>query len=138
MTARTVAGVALAALLAAPAAGQIIPTGTPAADILLTQAIAEHRVFLTCSALQADLHQEILANWQRDVTDAAAVLAGNAIPAPAIAAFQTAADPANLLPLPDTPYADVKQLCDANPDWQSRYAGLSFTRLPVRLPEVFQ
>ena len=107
--------VALAALLAAPAAAQIVPTGTPAADILLSQAIAEHRIFLTCSALDPATHARILADWQRDVTDAAAILAANAIPAEAIAAFQTAADPANLLPTADTPFADVKRCATATP-----------------------
>jgi hypothetical protein len=130
--------VALATLLAAPAAAQIIPTGTPAADILLSQAIAEHRVFLTCSALDHATHAQILANWQRDVTDAAAILAANAIPDEAITAFQTAADPANLIPAADTPFADVKQLCDGNPDWQARYAQLNLTLLHLKLPQAFE
>ena len=125
-------------LLATPAAAQIVPTGTPAADILLSQAIAEHRIFLTCSALDPATHAQMLANWQRDVTDAAAILAANAVPAEAITAFQTAADPANLLPADDTPFADVKRLCDSNPDWQTRHAQATLTRLDLQLPQAFE
>lgn len=130
--------VALAALLATPIAAQIVPTGTPAADILLSQAIAEHRVFLTCSTLDPATHARILSNWQRDVTDAAAILAANAIPPEAITAFQTAAQPDNLLPAADTPFADVKQLCDSNPDWQTRLAQQTLTRLHLQLPQAFE
>lgn len=138
MTPQAAAGVALATLLATPGLAQIVPTGTPAADILLSQAIAEHRVFLTCSALDPATHAQILANWQRDVTDAVAILADNATPADAIAAFKTAAEPGNLLPAADTPFADVKQLCDSNPDWQARYAQQTLTLLPLKLPKVFE
>jgi hypothetical protein len=125
-------------LLATSASAQIVPTGTPAADILLSQAIAEHRVFLTCSALDPATHAQILANWQRDVTDAATILAANAIPAEAIAAFQTAAEPGNLLPADDTPFTDVKQLCASNPDWQTRYDQLNLTLLHLKLPRAFE
>jgi hypothetical protein len=125
-------------LLATPAAAQIVPTGTPAADILLSQAIAEHRIFLICSSLDPATHAQILANWQRDVSAAAAILAANAVPAEAITAFQTAADPANLLPAVDTPFADVKRLCDSNPDWQTRHAQATLTRLALQLPQAFE
>jgi hypothetical protein len=125
-------------LLATSAAAQIVPTGTPAADILLSQAIAEHRIFLICSSLDPTTHARILADWQRDVTDAAAILAANAIPAEAITAFQAAAEPANLLPAADTPFADVKQLCDGSPDWQTRYAQANLTRLHLKLPQAFE
>ena len=131
------AGLCTALLLATPAHAQIIPTGTPAADILLSQAIAEHRIFLTCSALDPATHAQILQNWQRDVTEAAAILTANAIPPEAIAAFQTAAQPEALLPAADTPFDAVKALCDSNPDWQTRYDQLNLTVLALKLPQAF-
>jgi hypothetical protein len=128
----------LTLLLTSPAAAQIIPTGSPAADILLTQALAEHRVFLTCSSLDGLAHPLILQNWQRDVTAATATLTANTAPAEAIAAFTAAAKPENLLPAEDTPWSEVKQFCDATPDWQTDYARLNFTILNLKLPRVFE
>ncbi|MCX7286020.1 MAG: hypothetical protein NTW20_00245 [Rhodobacterales bacterium] len=128
---------ATALLLTTPTQAQIIPTGTPAADILLSQAIAEHRIFLTCSALDAVTHAQILQNWQRDVTAAAAILTANAIPPEAIAAFQAAAKPENLLPAAETPFDAVKALCDSNPDWQTRYDQQTLTVLALKLPQAF-
>jgi hypothetical protein len=128
----------LLAFLITPALAQIIPTGTPAADILLSQAIAEHRVFLTCSTFDPATHQQITDNWQRDVTSAAAILTARQVPPEAIAAFTTAADPRALLPAPDTPFADVRQLCDSNPDWQQHYFRLDLIVLELKLPAAFE
>ena len=128
----------LTLLLATQATAQIIPTGTPTADILLSLAIAEQRIYLTCSALDPATHALILQNWQRDVTDAAAILTANAIPPEVITAFQSAARPENLLPAADTPFDAVRQLCNGNPDWQADYARLAFTILNLKLPQAFQ
>ena len=128
----------LLALLAAPAAAQVIPTGTPAADILLSQAIAEHRVFLTCSALDPALHAQILANWQKDTAAATTILAARNVPKDAIAAFAAAADPAALMPADETPWAEVRGLCDTRPDWQKDYVQFNLTVLELKLPGAFQ
>jgi hypothetical protein len=125
-------------LFAMPAAAQVIPTGTPAADILLSQAIAEHRVFLTCSALDPATHAQITQNWQRDVAAAAAILTANKVPPEAITAFTAAADPLALMPAEDTPWTQVKALCDTQPDWQQRYFKLNFTVLDLKLPGAFE
>lgn len=129
----------LTALLALPfpATAQIIPTGTPAADILLSQAIAEHRIFLTCSALDPLTHQQILTNWQRDVTAAAAILKAHNTPPEAITAFTTAADPKALMPPEDTPWAEVRSLCDTQPDWQKTYSEFNLILLDLKLPGAF-
>lgn len=127
-----------ALLLPLPATAQVIPTGTPAADILLSQAITEHRVFLTCSALDPATHAQITEAWQRDVTAAAAILTANNVPPEAITAFTSAADPAKLTPAEDTPWAEVKGLCDTHPDWQDRYARLNLIVLDLKLPGAFQ
>lgn len=129
---------AFALLLPLPATAQVIPTGTPAADILLSQAITEHRVFLTCSALDPATHAQISENWQRDVTAAAAILTANKVPPEAITAFTTAADPANLTPAEDTPWAEVKGLCDTHPTWQTDYYQFNLTILDLKLPGAFQ
>jgi hypothetical protein len=124
-------------LLTTPAFAQVIPTGTPAADILLSQAITEHRVFLTCSALDPALHGLIVRNWQEDVAKAAAILTANNVPPESIAAFTTAADPKALLPAADIPFAEVKEFCDSHPDWQTTRALLNFILLELKLPDAF-
>jgi hypothetical protein len=124
-------------LLATPTSAQVIPTGSPAADILLSQAIAEHRVFLTCSALDPATHQQILANWQRDTAAAVTVLTTRKVPPEAIAAFTTAARPENLMPAPDTPWADITALCATRPDWLTAYFQLNLTILELKLPGAF-
>jgi hypothetical protein len=128
----------LTLLLTSPAQAQIIPTGSPAADILLSQAIAEHRVFLTCSALDPELHAQITSNWQTDIAAAATILAAKAVPQDAITAFTTAAQPDALLPAPDTPFEDVRQICSAKPDWMAAYFRLNFTVLDLKLPQAFE
>ncbi|MCU0904012.1 MAG: hypothetical protein MUE83_09075 [Tabrizicola sp.] len=125
-------------LLTAPAQAQVIPTGSPAADILLSQAIAEHRVFLTCSALDPATHAQIAENWQRDTAAAVAILTANSTPPEAIAAFTAAAAPSALMPADDTAFSDVRQLCDSNPDWQQRYLQFDLIILDLKLPGAFQ
>ncbi|RYH93527.1 MAG: hypothetical protein EON48_19675 [Acetobacteraceae bacterium] len=129
---------ALLAAFATPLAAQVNPTGSPAADILLTKAIAEHRVFLTCSALDGLTHDQILTNWQRDTAAAVTILKAKAVPSDAITAFSSAADPAALMPAPDTPWAEVKGLCDTQPDWQKSYYEFNLTVLELKLPGAFQ
>jgi hypothetical protein len=125
-------------LLTTPATAQIIPTGTPAVDILLSQAITEQRVFLTCSSLDSLAYPLIVQGWQADAAAAIATLTAKNVAAEAIAAFTEAAKPENLLPAPDTPYEDVKQFCDAHPDWQTTLAQLGFTVLDRHLPKAFE
>lgn len=125
-------------LLTTAAQAQVIPTGTPAADILLSQAIAEHRVFLTCSALDPTTHAQITQNWQRDTAAATAILTANTVPPEAITAFTTAADPANLIPSEDTPWAEVQGLCATHPDWQTTYFQLNLILLETSLPGAFK
>ncbi len=125
-------------LLATPATAQIIPTGTPAADILLSQAIAEQRLFHTCSALDPRIHGLVTKAWAQDAAAAAAILAEMNVPAEAIAAFTTAARPESLLPAPETPFEDVMQLCTSNSDWTTDLLSFRFTVLAQQLPKVFQ
>lgn len=121
------------ALLAAPAAAQVAPTSSAAADILLSQAIAEHRVFLTCSALDTPTHARILADWQADIASAQAILSASATLPEAITAFAKAADPAALMPAPDAPWEDVQALCATHPDWRETYDRRDFVILGSRL-----
>lgn len=132
----TMAGLALA--MGGPAAAQIIPTGTPAADILLARALADQQMLFTCSSLDAETHAAVVLGWRQDASAASAILAANNVPADAIATFTTAAAPENLLPAPDTPYSEVKQFCDAYPDWPARWEKQDFVPLAVALPKAFQ
>lgn len=129
----------LAALLLANAAtAQIIPTGSPAADILLSTAITEQRAVLTCSALDPAIHQTALTAWQDDVAAAVAILAENGVPPAAIAAFQDAASVGNLLPAEDTPFAAVMAYCKAQDGWAARQGRGDFTELGRALPGAFE
>jgi hypothetical protein len=128
----------LAFAIPTPALAQIIPTGTPAADILLSQAIAEHRVFLTCSALDHSTHALILTNWQRDTAAAVTILQSHDVPMDAITAFTAAAEPAALMPVPDTPWSAVQAICATSPDWQTNYYQFKLTILELKLPGALQ
>jgi hypothetical protein len=137
--ARFMVRVATALLLhSPPVLAQIIPTGTPAADILLSRALSEQRIFLTCSSLDGYAHPLTLQGWAREVAAATKTLTENNVPPEAIAAFTKAAQVANLMPAPDTPFSEVKELCEAYPDWQADYARLSFTILEIKLPQAFE
>jgi hypothetical protein len=128
----------LAALLrTTPAFSQVIPTGTPAADILLSRAITEYRTYLTCSALDPATHAQILASWQADVAAATAILTARNVPPEAITAFTAAADPKALMPAPDTPFSDVVELCTSGPDWKTAYTTGDHTVLATTLPQAF-
>lgn len=127
-----------ALLLTTPLCAQVIPTGAPAADILLSQAIAEHRVFLTCNALDPIGHPIMVQRWEEDVAAAAAILRRNSVPLAAIDAFTEAARLEALLPAADIPFAEVRRACLAQTDWPARYARGNFIRLDQRLPGAFR
>ena len=133
-----VGALAVTLLMTTPLSAQVMPTGTPAADILLSQAITEQRVFHTCSILDAQSHLSIIDLWAADAEFAAKVMAEKGVAAEAIAAFTTAASLAALLPAPGTPFEDVKQFCDAHPDWQARWAGFDVIILANDLPKAFE
>ncbi len=122
--------------VAQPVAAQVIPTGTPAADILLSRALADQQLFLTCSALEADTHARIVESWQKDATAAIALMTARKVPAEAITAFTGAAAVDALLLPPDTPFDEVRQFCDNRPDWLSRWTASDYTRLSQSLPQV--
>lgn len=124
--------------LTSPLSAQVIPTGTPAADILLSQALTEHRVFLTCSALDSATHQTIVGDWLRDVDAAAAILTDQKVPVEAVGAFVNAADPLALMPADDAPWFQARDLCANQPDWPQRYDRGDFIHLDLTLPEAFK
>ncbi len=134
---QTCGGLLLALTLTTPAHTQIIPTGTPAADIILTQGIADWRLFVTCSALDYQTNWHVVNELYHDITAASAILKANNVPDDAIAAFAAAADPEALSPPPDTPFANVLDLCLANKDWSDRWVDQAFTVLGRDLPKAF-
>jgi len=119
-------------------AGAYFAGRTDEAEKLLSQAIAEHRVFLTCSALDHQTHHQILTNWQRDTAAAAAILTTHNTPPEAIAAFTTAADPAALMPTSEPPWGEVQALCATRPDWQKDYVQLNMVILDLKLVGVLE
>jgi hypothetical protein len=130
-------GALLSFLLAAPALTQVVPTGSPTADFLLAQALAEHRLFLSCSALDPPVHAQVQLGWEEDVNAAVAILTKNGVAAEAIAAFIDAARPENLMPSPETFWIEVQSLCATQPDWHSRYFNQILISLDAKLPQAF-
>jgi len=121
-----VGGLALALTIAltTQATAQIIPTGTPAADIVLTQGIADWRVFVTCSALDTQANWHVVNELYHDITAASAILTANNVPDA-------------LSPDPDTPFGNVLELCLAHPDWSDRCLDRKFTFLERDLAKAF-
>jgi hypothetical protein len=128
---------ALTLALTTQAAAQIIPTGYPAADIVLTRALADQRLFHTCTALDPKTHQLILDFWAADVAAAQTILAENGVPPEAIAAFTDAARSDTLMPAPDTPLSTLQQTC-SDPILLQRMMRRDFTELAVQLPKAFE
>jgi hypothetical protein len=42
------------------------------------------------------------------------------------------------MPTEDTPWAEVKGLCDTHPDWQQRYFQFNLILLDLKLPAAFE
>jgi hypothetical protein len=118
--------VLLTLILTTPTLAQVIPTGTPAADILLSQAIADQRLFLTCSALEPDTHTFLLEAWQRDIAKATDLLTAAKVAPEAITAFTT----------PDTSFEDLQKFCATDPKWLTRAMKMDTVRLAADLPKV--
>jgi hypothetical protein len=134
---RRAAALALALVLSGPAAAQVIPTGTPAADITLSAAIADWRIFVTCSALDPATHALVVDALARDTDAAMAILTTNQVPLEAITAFKTAASPVALTPAPDTPFEEVQKFCATQADWPERWRDGRFKALARTLPQAF-
>ncbi|TAG30392.1 MAG: hypothetical protein EAZ40_01550 [Rhodobacterales bacterium] len=131
------AALALNLALAGTASAQIIPTGTPAADITLSTAITDWRIFVTCSVLDPSTHRLVLDALAEDTAAATAILTANQVPAGAISAFKAAASPDALTPAPDTPFEEVAKLCATQADWSARWREGRLTPLAQSLPLVF-
>lgn len=131
---RICVALACLALMPASAFAQIVPTGTPAADILLASAIADYRVFVTCSLLDPAAHTKVVTGLSDEIRRASVILKAKGVPDATIAAFIAAADPATLVPAPDTPFAEVQEYCGDHSDWSERWQGRDFTGLDRDLP----
>ena len=114
----------------------LIALATPAASddavvaALLDRAMAEQRVYQTCTALIPDGSFDAEAWWQEKVTETlAAIEAAGATPAN-LAAFTASAAPGALKPAPDTPWSEVLAFCSADPDWYSNWQRFNIVILP--------
>ena len=85
-----------------------------------------------------DFGQTALDFWQEDVAAAVTLLTKHGIPPEAIAAFTTAARPENMMPAPDTPFADVQAYCLGQDQWFMHWNRRDFTDLAATLPGVLQ
>lgn len=122
------------ALFAAPALAQ-----DKAAEVaaVLDAAMAEAQVYIACSALDAESHAFLTAKWQEDVAETVQFLAGQGVVPANLAALTASALPGAFLPTPDTPFAEVKALCDSHPDWLKNLKLFKGTFLPGDVKKLF-
>jgi hypothetical protein len=91
----------------------------------LARAIEEHRVFLTCSSLDADAHALVQTNWRDIVGKARAALSGSASEAQ-LRRFDERTALAALIAV-DASLADTILLCtQTHGDWAKRLAQFRF------------
>lgn len=91
----------------------------------LARALEEHRVFLTCSSLDADMHALVQANWRDIVGKARAALSGSASEAQ-LKAFDERTAPSALIAT-NASLADTIVLCtQTHKDWAKQLAQFRF------------
>lgn len=89
----------------------------------------EQRVNLTCSTLDAPNHESIVKLWDMFVKDVLSLMKDGGMPLVKQAEFAAAARPTALVMPGDTPFAVVREFCDAHPEWSLDLALLkSFPR----------
>jgi hypothetical protein len=121
----------------AAAAQTVIETGNSEADTLIRDALAEQRVFITCSSLDQSPHAFLTTNLIEMAANSAESLRRAGVAEKAVARFVAAATPAALMPAAGTSFAEVLELCDNNPDWADRFARLDFILLDFSLRRTF-
>lgn len=92
----------------------------------LAKAIEEHRVFLTCSRLEAESVPGIREGWVKMVADARQYLAAHFTSLADLAAFDKRTDPETLIGPPDRPFGEVIAFCDKNAGWMKRMLMFNF------------
>lgn len=93
----------------------------------LNTAIAEHRVFLTCSSLDPQLHASVQNGWKQMVARARHFLESHYTSLTDLARFDDRTAEEHLVPT-EAPLRDAIALCTtAHRDWQSDYNMFNFT-----------
>ncbi len=120
-------------LLAAPAAAQ--DDRKAAINALLDKAIAEHTIFLNCTATDPDGSEFVARGWQSDVLAAVAALAEAGFSSDEIAAFTTRAS-IDALMMKDRPFGEVIEFCNTNGPWMRQFYEMRYVVLPLAIKQA--
>ena len=117
-------------LLAAPVVAQDDRKAT--VEAVLDKAIAEHTIFLNCTATERDSYDLVIKGWQADVLAAVPLLAENGFTGEEIAAFTTRAAIDALL-MKDRPFGEIIDYCMSQGDWIRALYEMRYTVLPLAI-----
>ena len=102
----------------------------------LTTAIDEHRVFLTCSSLDPQLHASVLSGWQQIVAKARHYLESRYTSMAELATFDARTAEEHIVRA-EAPLRDAVELCTKTaPEWQRKYTMFDFTIDIVESPQA--
>jgi hypothetical protein len=125
---------ALAALIcASPVAAQDrVARITPVLD----RALAEWRVFLTCTALDPQAHAMVVDGWSGMVETTGTYLRERGLSGASLDDFPARAEPDALMLPGDTPFAEVRAFCEDHPGWRGQLETFGFILMPDALEEA--
>lgn len=102
----------------------------------LEEAMAEMRVYFTCSALEPETQQFLRDYWSGMVAATLEHLQAEGIGPANLAAFAASAEPDALLPGPEVTFAEVRAYCATEGDWVARLAAFDLPQLPQALEDL--
>ena len=104
-------------------------------NALIDKAIAEHTIFLNCTATERDSYQLISRNWQTDVLAAVPALADAGFTGDEIAAF-TQRTSLDAILMKDRPFSEVIEFCRTSGQWMRQMYELRYVILPLAIKRV--
>jgi len=127
------ATLALVALLSGPALAD--DTRIKAAEASLALELAQMRVSLTCMSI-LPFFDFLAESWTDVADDALATLRDLPGTEGLVATLVPLTDPEALMPPPDTPFAEIRALCQGDPHWQRHADYFLFMGLGRRLETI--
>lgn len=124
------------ALLTAPASAQATLEQRAAFERVLQTAIDEHRVFLTCGALDAETSQMIEKTWREMVSDTIPILQRAGYTPAEVIAFADRTEARNLVDA-EARYAEIVAFCRAH-DWRRNLSTFRVVLLHREARRIFR
>lgn len=129
---------AAASLLPGTAAAEPATADQRAAfERLLQTAVDEHRVFLTCGALEQRTSEQIENNWREMVAKTVPLLIEAGYTPAEIIAFSDRTEPRNLVD-EQRPFGDVISDCRSHTDWMRNLQLFKVVLLDREARKIFQ